>query len=326
MKKLILCIISAALALSCFGCEKNQNDKLSIVTTCFPPYDFARAVAGDSADIKMLLSVGAEAHSYEPAPMDIAAIQNCDVFICIGNEDEVWVDKILSSIDTSDIKVVKLIDHVKLLEEEPVAGASPNGHDHHHHEHEHKHDHEEENDSVSVEHADGHIWTSPSNAILCLESVKDALCETTPDSRTFYMNNYDNYCKKLTDLDTQLLELMDDAERKEIVIADRFPFRYLAHDYGIEYFAAFSGCSSESEPSVYTMAYLMDEISEHDLNCVFTLEFSTKKLAEKLCTATGAEILTLHSCHNVSKSDFESGVTYVELMNNNITNLREALC
>lgn len=326
MKRLILCIISAVLALSCFGCEKTQNDKLSIVTTCFPPYDFARAVAGDSADIKMLLSAGAEAHSYEPAPMDIAAIQNCDVFICIGNEDEVWVDKILSSIDTSDIKVVKLIDHVKLLEEEPVAGASPNGHDHHHHEHEHEHDHEEENDSVSVEHADGHIWTSPSNAILCLESVKDALCETAPDSRSLYMNNYDNYCKKLTDLDTQLLELMDDAERKEIVIADRFPFRYLAHDYGIEYFAAFSGCSSESEPSVYTMAYLMDEISEHDLNCVFTLEFSTKKLAEKLCTATGAEILTLHSCHNVSKSDFESGVTYVELMNNNITNLREALC
>lgn len=326
MKRLILCIISAVLALSCFGCEKTQNDKLSIVTTCFPPYDFARAVAGDSADIKMLLSAGAEAHSYEPAPMDIAAIQNCDVFICIGNEDEVWVDKILSSIDTSDIKVVKLIDHVKLLEEEPVAGASPNGHDHHHHEHEHEHDHEEENDSVSVEHADGHIWTSPSNAILCLESVKDALCETAPDSRSLYMNNYDNYCKKLTDLDTQLLELMDDAERKEIVIADRFPFRYLAHDYGIEYFAAFSGCSSESEPSVYTMAYLMDEISEHDLNCVFTLEFSTKKLAEKLCTATGAEILTLHSCHNVSKSDFESGVTYVELMNNNINNLREALC
>ncbi|MBQ7028485.1 MAG: zinc ABC transporter substrate-binding protein [Ruminococcus sp.] len=326
MKKLIICIASLLLSASCFSCEKKQNDKLSIVTTCFPPYDFARAVAGDSADIKMLLSSGAEAHSYEPAPMDIAAIQNCDVFICIGNEDEVWVDRILDSIDTSGIKIVRLIDHVNLLEEEPVAGASPDGHDHHHHEHEHEHEHDEQNDSVSVEHADGHIWTSPSNAILCLESVKDALCETVPDSSSLYMNNYDNYCKKLTDLDTQLLELMNNAERNEIVIADRFPFRYLAHDYGIEYFAAFSGCSSESEPSVYTMAFLMDEIKEHDMDYVFTLEFSTKKLAEKLCTATGAEMLTLHSCHNVSKSDFKNGVTYVELMQNNISSLKEALC
>lgn len=325
MKKLFLCIVSVLLSACCYGCTKTSDDTLSIVTTCFPPYDFARAVAGDSADIKMLLSAGAEAHSYEPAPMDIAAIQNCDVFICIGNEDEVWVDKVLASIDTSDIRVVKLIDYVKLLEEEPVSGASPNGHDHNH-EHEHEHEHEEENDSVSVEHADGHIWTSPSNAILCLESVKDALCEAVPDSGTLYANNYESYRKKLSELDSQLADVMENAQRKEIVIADRFPFRYLAHDYGIEYFAAFSGCSSESEPSVYTMAYLMDEISEHDMDYVFTLEFSTKKLAEKLCSATDAEILTLHSCHNVSKSDFEDGITYVELMQNNINNLREALC
>lgn len=325
MKKIFLYLISMATftTLLLCGCsyKKPERDKLLIVTTCFPPYDFARAVAGDSADIKMLLNTGAEAHSYEPAPMDIAAIQNCDMFICIGNEDEVWVDKILDSIDTSDIKVVRLIDHVKLLEEKAVAGASPNGHDHAHHDH----DHDNENETVTSENADGHIWTSPSNAMLCLYSVKNALCEAVPDNFKLYSENYENYRDKLCELDRQFARLMENAKRNEIVVADRFPFRYLAHDYGIEYFAAFSGCSSESEPSVYTMAYLMDEISEHDMDVVFCLEFSTKKLAEKLCNATGAHILTLHSCHNVSKDDFESGVTYADLMEENLNNLREAL-
>lgn len=325
MKKKLLYIISMVLLTSLLLCgcsyKKPERDKLSIVTTCFPPYDFARAVAGDSADIKMLINTGAEAHSYEPAPMDIASIQNCDIFICIGNEDEVWVDKVLDSIDTSHIKVIRLIDHVNLLEEKAVAGASPNGHDHHHHDH----DHGNNDDTVTSENADGHIWTSPSNALLCLYSVKNALCDAVPNNSELYNNNYENYRRKLSELDRQFVKLMENAKRNAIVIADRFPFRYLAHDYGIEYFAAFSGCSSESEPSIYTMAYLMDEITEHDMNVVFCLEFSTKRLAEKLCNATGARMLTLHSCHNVSKDDFEKGVTYADLMEENLNNLREAL-
>lgn len=323
-----ICIFAAAVLMlsglltGCAPAVKKDGDKLSIVTTCFPPYDFARAVAGDTADITMLLSTGAEAHSYEPTPLDIAEIQNCDIFICIGGEDEVWVDKILDSIDTSDIEVVRLIDHAELLEEEPVAGASPDGHDHHHHDHE---EHDDHGGEVSEEHADGHIWTSPANAMRCLEAVKTTLCEKAPENSDLYNAGYRSYNDQLAGLDREFSQLMENAEHNVIVVADRFPFRYLAHDYGMEYFAAFSGCSSESEPSVYTMAFLIDEILEHDIDTVFCLEFSTRRLAEKLADATGSEVLPLSSCHNVSKEDFENGVTYVDLMYDNLKNIKEAL-
>ncbi len=340
MTKRIMILLTAfvtAVMPAITGCsyEKEKNGKLSIVTTSFPPYDFARAVAGDTADIHMLLSTGAEAHSYEPTPLDIARIQQCDVFICIGGEDEVWVDRILDSIDTSDIKVIKLFDYAELLEEEEVRGASPNGHHHHHHD-EDEHDEEEnddEDDHDEHEHeedvdemeADGHIWTSPENAIRCVKGIEDEMCADHPENEKLYRSNGESYINRLEDLDIRFRKMTDNAPEKTIVVGDRFPFRYLSHEYGIEYFAAFSGCSSESEPSVRTMAYLMDEIKEHDMDTVFYLDLSTKKLAEKLCAATGADMLPLYACHNVSKSDFSDGVTYIDLMEKNLENLREAL-
>lgn len=304
----------------CVPGEKKDDGKISVVATCFPPYDFARAVAGDTADITMLLSTGAEAHSYEPTPRDIAEIQNCDVFICIGGEDEVWVDKILDAIDNDSLTVIRLFDYAELLEEEAVAGASPNGHDH-----QHQHSEEEHEGDVSEEEADGHIWTSPANAVRCVQAIEDVLCEKYSENAGLYRSRGEEYIQRLEQLDRDFSEATENAADKLIVIGDRFPFRYLAHEYGLEYFAAFSGCSSESEPSVYTMAFLINEILEHDADTVFYLEFSTKKLAEKLCDATGAKMLPLNSCHNVSRKDFENGVTYIDLMYENLENLKEAL-
>ncbi|NLT08920.1 MAG: zinc ABC transporter substrate-binding protein [Ruminococcus sp.] len=328
---ILLTALVAAVMPAVSGCsyEKEKNGRLSIVTTSFPPYDFARAVTGDTADIHMLLSTGAEAHSYEPTPLDIARIQQCDVFICIGGEDEVWVDKILDSIDTSDIKVIKLFDYAELLEEEEVRGASPNGHHHHHHDDEDDADHDDHEDEHDEEvdemEADGHIWTSPENAVRCVRGIEEELCTEYPENEELYRSSGESYISRLEELDEKFREMTDKAQEKTIVIGDRFPFRYLSHEYGIEYFAAFSGCSSESEPSVRTMAYLMDEIKEHDMDTVFYLDLSTKKLAEKLCAATGADMLPLYACHNVSKSDFEDGITYIDLMEKNLENLREAL-
>lgn len=323
MKRRIFSILSSAIVLlttlMC-GCEyhKEENgDKISIVATCFPPYDFARAVAGDSAEITMLLSTGAEAHSYEPTPLDIAKIQQCDIFICVGGEGEVWVDKILESIDTSSMEIIRLFDYVEPLEEEEVDGASPNAHSH-------SHDHDDEHNSSGVGY-DEHIWTSPVNAQLCINGIEEVLCGEFSQNAEFYRENVRKYSAQLAELDRDFRELTENAPENLIIVGDRFPFRYLAHEYGLEYFAAFSGCSSESEPSVRTMAYLIEEILEHDADVVFCLEFSTQKLAEKLCDATGAEILPLHSCNNVSKEDFENGITYVELMYVNLNNLREAL-
>lgn len=324
--------------------ESTDSDKLSIVTTCFPPYDFAKAVTGDTADITMLLCPGAEAHSYEPSPLDIVTIQQCDVFIYIGGTGEVWAEKILETVGNDDMTVIRLMDFVELLEEEEVAGASPNGHDHHHHHEDeedahnahseeesdnHNHDNDEEEHSDEG-HYDEHIWTSPKNAKLCVQGIADALCDSIPEYVSFDWESYYNthaaaYINQLELLDKDFTEMTQNAPENTIIIGDRFPFRYLAHDYGLEYFAAFSGCSSESEPGVYTMAYLIDEIKAHNADNVFYLEFSTKRLAEKLSDATDAEMLPLHSCHNVSQDDFDSGVTYLNLMQQNLNNLREAL-
>ncbi len=316
-------VLTTGLLSGCAYGQKKNDGKITVVTTCFPPYDFARAVAGDTADITMLLSTGAEAHSYEPTPRDIAEIQNCDVFICIGGEDEVWVDSILKAVDNDSMTVIRLFDYAELLEEEAVAGASPDGHDHHHHnnsENDHEHDSE-----VSEDHADGHIWTSPENAVKCVQAIEDAFCEKYIENSEFYRSNAEEYIKRLEQLDSDFRKITENTGEKVIIVGDRFPFRYLAHEYGLEYFAAFSGCSSESEPSVYTMAFLIDEILEHNADTVFYLEFSTRKLAEKLCDATGAKMLPLNSCHNVSKEDFSSGVTYIDLMYENLKNLKEAL-
>lgn len=316
-------VLTTGLLSGCAYGQKKNDGKITVVTTCFPPYDFARAVAGDTADITMLLSTGAEAHSYEPTPRDIAEIQNCDIFICIGGEDEVWVDSILKAVDNDSMTVIRLFDYAELLEEEAVAGASPDGHDHHHHnnsENDHEHDSE-----VSEDHADGHIWTSPENAVKCVQAIEDAFCEKYIENSEFYRSNAEEYIKRLEQLDSDFRKIAENTGEKVIIVGDRFPFRYLAHEYGLEYFAAFSGCSSESEPSVYTMAFLIDEILEHNTDTVFYLEFSTRKLAEKLCDATGAKMLPLNSCHNVSKEDFSSGVTYIDLMYENLKNLKEAL-
>lgn len=332
MKKRLICLLTAAAAVSgllsgCSGYEKPESDRLSIVTTCFPPYDFARAVTGGNANITMLLCPGAEAHSYEPTPLDIAEIQQCDVFIYIGGEGEVWVDKILNSIDTENMEIIRLFDFVDPLPEEDVAGASPDGHSHDHahsHEEDSEDSHHEEDSSHEGDY-DEHIWTSPQNAARCVGGIAEALCHADGENSTEYEKNAAAYSSELEELDHDFTEMADNAPNDVIVVGDRFPFRYLAHDYGLEYFAAFSGCSSESEPGVYTMAFLIDEILEHDIGSVFYLEFSTKKLAEKLCDATGAQMLPLHSCHNVSGEDFENGVTYIELMRQNLNNLREAL-
>lgn len=332
MKIRIFCF-AAALALAasgtftgCSSYKKPSSNRLSIVTTCFPPYDFARAVTGGDADITMLLCPGAEAHSYEPTPLDIVKIQQCDVFIYIGGEGEVWVDKILGSVDTENMTIVRLFDFVEPLEEEDVVGASPSGHNH---EHSHdEEDHEEHHDGDEHDSDDGydeHIWTSPNNAAMCVDGIMETLCSADPADSDVYVKNAGSYKAQLEELDRDFTEMTENAPNDIIVIGDRFPFRYLAHDYDLEYFAAFSGCSSESEPGVYTMAFLIDEILEHDIDTVFYLEFSTKKLAEKLCTATGAEMLPLQSCHNVSKTDFENGETYISLMRQNLNNLREAL-
>ena len=304
-------LTAAATALCLCSCaSQNEADnadsqKLKIISTVFPPYDLARQIAGDNVDISILLPPGSESHTYEPTAKEIIEIQNCDIFLYIGGENEQWAEKIISSNKSDSVKTVKLIDCVKTLEEAEL----------HEEEHEEEHSHE----------TDEHIWTSPKNEQLMLTAVYDAICEADPENKAVYTKNKDSYNEQLSELDKAYKEAIDNAKNKTIIIADKFPFRYLAEEYGLDCYAAFSSCSDESEPSAAAMTSLISKIKELKIPVVYYLEFSSTKVADTLCSETGASSLMLHSCHNVSKEDLEKGISYVDLMKQNLENLKTAL-
>lgn len=313
-RKLLAVITAAATVFSLCACSSesgyssSDSGKLKIISTVFPPYDLAKQIAGDNAEISILLPPGSEIHNYEPSAKDMIAIRNCDIFLYIGGENEQWAEKLINSNDTKNVTAVKLIDYVPVLSEDE---------DEHDHDHDHEHEHEHETDE--------HIWTSPKNAQLMLSAVYDAICKVDPSDKQTYTKNKDAYAKQLSDLDNAYRSAVDNAKNKTIVLADKFPFRYLAHEYGLEFSAAFAACSDESEPGVSTMIKLTKTIKENNIPAVYYLEFSSTKIADTLCDETGATKLMLHSCHNVSKQDIENNVSYVDLMKQNLENLKLTL-
>ena len=371
------------------------EDRLQVVATIFPQYDFARQIAGDRADVYMLLKPGEEIHSYEPTPQDIKMIQNSDLFIYTGGENDVWVENILASLgeEKGGPRTVRLLDLVETFEEEELEGMMPEkgehdhgrgseeeseeGHDHeaegeheheteddHDHESEDGHDHETEDDHDHVSDAatitgghthvhggepDEHVWTSPENCVTLIQALTEEFCSADPDNAQTYRTNGDAYRDAFEELDAQYLEMAAKAVRKTILFGDRFPFRYLAEELGLTCYAAFSGCSAESEPSAATIAFLIDKAAEEQLPVVFQIEFSngniaraiseaaqvkvkrnTAKRAESAGGTAGTEIpriqvLQLHSCHNVTGNEFSSGETCLSLMTKNLQALRTAL-
>ncbi len=315
-RKLLAVITAAATIFSLCACSSessysnSDSGKLKIISTVFPPYDLARQIAGDNAEISILLPPGSEIHNYEPSAKDMIAIRNCDIFLYIGGENEQWAEKLINSNDTENVTAVKLIDYVPTLSEDE---------DEHDHDHDHDHDHEHEHET------DEHIWTSPKNAQLMLSAVYDAICKVDPSDKQTYTKNKDTYAKQLSDLDNAYRSAVDNAKNKTIVLADKFPFRYLAHEYGLEFSTAFAACSDESEPGVSTMIKLTKTIKENNIPAVYYLEFSSTKIADTLYDETGATKLMLHSCHNVSKQDIENNASYVDLMKQNLENLKLTL-
>ena len=318
MKRIISILLFLAIVVTLFGaCAKKPSDikensgKLKIITTIFPPYDFARNIVSDKADVKMLLPLGSESHSFEPSTQDIVAIQNCDIFICIGGESEKWVEKVMDSLDTSKVKVVSLIDLVDVKQEEIVEGME-------------KEDEEEEKGGAVIEY-DEHVWTSPVNAKKITEAISDAVCEKDSKNAEYYKQNTAVYTEKLDKLDEDFRDMVSTAKRDRIVVADRFPFRYLCDEYSLKYSAAFAGCSASTDPSANTVKYLINKVNDEKIPVIFYIEFSQKTVANTVLQSTKAKAMELHSCHNVSKEDFDSGVGYIELMNRNLEALREAL-
>ncbi len=322
-KYILMLILIVLLTVTSVGCtqkndsENNKADgKLNIVATIYPQYDFTRAIVEDKANLTMLVSPGASIHSFDPSPADILKIKNADVFIYIGGESDAWVDKILGSMDTSKMKVIRLMDYVKSVEEETVEGMEP--------EEEEKPERNSQEKEGEPEY-DEHVWTSPKNAITLINAISDCLCERDSVNADFYKNNAKNYIGEIEKVDKEIASIIKDAKLRKIVVADKFPLRYFVDEYGLDYCAAFGGCSDQADASAATIAYLVDTVRKDKISYVFYVELSNQNVAKAISEQTGAGMLLLNSCHNVTKSDFEAGVTYLSLMKQNAENLRKGL-
>ena len=333
MKRIASFFLALALAFSLAACaapaEKADGGKLQIVTTLFPYYDFARAIAQDRADVTLLLSPGREAHSFEPTPLDAVTISEADVFLYNGGEGEYWVESMLDAAGEHITVASRMMDYVDALDEEYVEGmqgADGHDHDHEHGSHDdHDHDHEEdEHDSDEIEY-DEHIWTSPKNAVVLCRAVCDAICKADPANEDFYRANCDGYCAQIEALDARFAALCESAPRRLLIFADRFPMLYFCREYGLDYRAAFHGCSGDTEPSLATIKFLIDKVEDEDIPVVYTIDFGTKKVAGVVSECTGAAIETLYSMQTVSRADFDAGETYLTLMERNFEALRKGL-
>ncbi len=303
MKRLIAALLCLCLMLC--GCtaqpEKPHDEtKLQIVCTSFPAYDFAREIAGDRAELTLLIKPGSEVHSYEPTPKDMIRIQESDLFICNGGESEQWAKTLI----TPELNTIYMMDCVDTVEES--ADGIYNAED-------------------GEPELDEHVWTSPLNAIKISEEIFNALCKLDTDNAEAYKTNFTAYKAQLMALDREFRQVIKNSGKHTLVFADRFPMRYFALEYGLDCYAAFPGCSSETEPSAKTVAYLIDRVREDKIPAVLYMEFSNQKMADVICEDTGCKKLPFYSAHSVSAEQFEQGVSYLDLMRINLNSLKEAL-
>ena len=299
-----------------------EGDKISVVSTIFPEYDWVREIVGSEADrydLTMLLDNGVDLHSYQPTAQDIAKISDCDLFVYVGGESDGWVDDALKNATNKDMQVINLLDVLgnSVKEEEVVEGMQAE---------------EEEEDSDDVEEEepeyDEHVWLSLKNAKVLCGAIADALETIDPDHAENYAANETAYNEKLEKLDTEYQQMVDQATRKTVLFGDRFPFRYLVDDYGLTYYAAFVGCSAESEASFETITFLANKVDELNLPCVLTIEGAKHKIAETIVENTkekNQKICTMDSMQSITSDDVQNGATYLKVMEDNLSVLQEAL-
>ncbi len=300
---LVLCVMLAFGLASCTddNGKEEKSEKISIVCTLFPQYDFVRRLGGDKVEATLLLTPGSDSHSYDPSPVDMVRINECDLFVYTGELMESWAANIIASLDES-VTVLSLQNPVSLK----TYGGSHSEEDHDHS-------------------PDPHIWTSPVNAMLIVQEICEKMCEIDPENANYYKANEESYLAELKALDTEIRQITASAANKKIVMCDRFAMLYFCEEYGLEYIAAFDSCTSGTEPSPAVIVKITNEVINSSIPAVFCAELSNRKVAEAVASQTGVEILELHSCHNLSAQDFDAGETYLSLMRSNANNLKIAL-
>lgn len=319
MKKLMAVLLSLMLLASLFLTAAAAEEKeISVVATIFPIYDWVREVAGDNSSVKltMLVNNGVDLHSYQPTAADMMKVATCDVFIYVGGESDEWVEDALKEAVNKDMIVLNLVEVMgeEIKIEETVEGM--------------EHEHNEQGDHEHEEEADEHVWLSLRNAQKLVGAITGVLTQADPDHGEIYAANASAYAEKLSALDQKYDEATEDAAYRTILFGDRFPFRYLVDDYQLSYYAAFSGCSAETEASFQTIVFLAQKVDELGLPAVLTIEGANHKIAETVIEATSAKnqkVLTLNSMQGTTLADAQAGVTYLSIMENNLDVLKQAI-
>lgn len=345
MKKLLSVFTALSLTAGCItACSTNNapaadNKNLQIVTTIFPEYDWVMNILGDNpanAEVTMLLDNGADLHSYQPTASDILKISTCDVFVYVGGESDEWVDDVLKEATNKDMVVINLMDELgnAVKEEEIIEGMEGHDHEHdhdededHEHDEDHDHDHEHHHEEGEVEY-DEHVWLSLKNASVLVGAISEAIAKADSANAATYRANASAYIDKLNALDKEYSDMVNAAARNVLVFGDRFPFRYLIDDYSLVYYAAFVGCSAESEASFETIMFLAGKVDENSLTSVITIEGKEHKIAETIISNTATKdqkILTLDSMQTTTMADVKNGITYISVMESNYEVLKEAL-
>lgn len=347
MKKILALMATACATAGCLAaCSSNvststnktvvsSEKKLKVVTTIFPEYDWVKQILGDKADraeVTNLINSGVDLHSYQPTAQDILKIGEADVFIYVGGESDKWVEGALKSANNKKIVAINLMETLgkeNVKEEEVVEGMQEDDHDHDKdseksgdHDHDKEHNHEEETEY------DEHVWLSLKKAGFLCDSIATALEKADPDNASTYSANVASYKEKLNKLDGEYKRAVDAASTKTLVFGDRFPFRYMVDDYGLKYYAAFVGCSAETEASFETITFLAKKVDELGLKNVLTIEGTTHKIAETIIQNTkekNQKILTLDSLQSATAEDAKNGTTYLSVMEKNLEMLKEAL-
>ena len=322
MRQIMTVLITMMVSLSClYGCGTNDNKgsdpALRIVVTIFPEYDWVMNVLGENpsgADVTLLLDKGTDLHSFQPSAEDIMKIADCDLFIYVGGESDEWAEDTLKESRNPDLTVLNLMDILgeNAKEEEEVEGMEAEA---------------EEADEEETEY-DEHVWLSLKNAETFVKEIADAISAKDPENEAVYQANAKEYNAKLAALDEEYSEMVKAAKYQTLVFGDRFPFRYLTDDYDLSYYAAFKGCSAETEASFETILFLAKKLDELKLPCIMTIDSSNQKIAKTVLENTASKdqkILTLNSMQGVTAEDVKQGAAYLRIMEDNLAVLKEAL-
>ena len=329
MKRILkICLYTIALAVAVFmvGCKGNDlpvdDGKLKIVTTIFPEYDWVKQIAGDSnnLDITFLMKNGGDLHSYSPSAEDILKISSCDMLVYVGGESDKWIEEILENSVNSNIKTINLMNVLgeKAKEEELVEGMEDDEHD----------DHDNHDDNDAELEYDEHVWLSLDNAELFVKSITENLCAIDSENAGTYKANCERYLSQLDALDDEYEEAIENSKYKTLIFADRFPFRYLTDDYDLSYYAAFKGCSAETEASFETITFLANKADELNLPRILTIDGSDGKIAKTVAATSKNKdrmIYSLDSLQSVTDNEVQSGKTYIKAMESNLEILKKAL-